>query len=51
MRQYVLEGLVGDRWTELARGQSIGHKRIERFHPIEVTKGSRPGRQKRWPNP
>ena len=38
VRQYVLEGQVGDRWTELAHGQSIGHKRIERFAPIEVTK-------------
>ena len=38
IRRYVLEGLIGDRWTELARGQSIGHKRIERFHPIEVTR-------------
>ncbi len=38
VRRYVLEGQVGDRWTELAHGQSIGHKRIERFVPIEVTK-------------
>ena len=38
VRQYVIEGLVGERCTELARGQSIGHKRIERFQPTEVTK-------------
>ncbi|MGA2069410.1 MAG: SMP-30/gluconolactonase/LRE family protein [Thermoguttaceae bacterium] len=38
VRRYVLEGLVGDRWQELAHGQSIGHKRIERFAPLEVTK-------------
>jgi alpha-L-fucosidase len=38
IRQYVVEGLVGDRWTELARGQSIGHKRIDRFAPVTVTK-------------
>jgi alpha-L-fucosidase len=38
VRRYVLEGLAGDRWTELARGQSIGHKRIERFAPREVTR-------------
>jgi alpha-L-fucosidase len=38
VRQYVLEGLHGGQWTELARGQSIGHKRIERFNSIEVTK-------------
>ena len=38
VRQYVIEGLAGDRWTELAQGQSIGHKRIERFRPVEVAK-------------
>jgi len=38
IRQYVLEGLASGRWQELARGQSIGHKRIERFPPVEVTK-------------
>jgi alpha-L-fucosidase len=38
VRQYVLEGLAGEQWKELAHGQSIGHKRIERFPPIEVTK-------------
>ena len=38
VRQYVIEGLVGDRWAELAQGQSIGHKRIERFRPVEVAK-------------
>ncbi len=38
VRQYAIEGMAGDRWTELARGQSIGHKRIERFSPTEVTK-------------
>jgi alpha-L-fucosidase len=38
VRQYMLEGLAGDRWTELAHGKSIGHKRIERFRPIEVAK-------------
>ena len=38
VRQYALEGLAGGRWTELAHGQSIGHKRIERFQPTEVTK-------------
>ena len=38
MRQYVLEGQAGDRWVELAHGQSIGHKRIGRFAPLEATK-------------
>jgi alpha-L-fucosidase len=38
VREYVLEGLADGRWMELAHGQSIGHKRIERFHPVELTK-------------
>ena len=38
VRQDALDGLVGGRWTGLAHGQSIGHKRIDRFPPIEVTK-------------
>ena len=38
VRQYVIEGLVDGRWTALCRGQSIGHKRIERFAPVEATK-------------
>ena len=37
VRRYVLEGLVDGQWKELARGQSIGHKRIERFKPTEVS--------------
>jgi alpha-L-fucosidase len=38
VRKYVIEGLVGGRWTELCRGESIGHKRIERFKPVEAAK-------------
>ena len=38
VRRYVIEGLSRGQWTELAHGQSIGHKRIERFYPAEVTK-------------
>jgi alpha-L-fucosidase len=38
VRKYVIEGLAGQRWIELAHGHSIGHKRIERFSPVEVTK-------------
>jgi alpha-L-fucosidase len=38
VRRYVLEGLAGGRWIELARGQSIGHKRIDRFPAVEMTK-------------
>jgi alpha-L-fucosidase len=37
VRDYVVEGLVAaDRWQELARGESIGHKWIHRFDPVEV---------------
>jgi alpha-L-fucosidase len=38
IRQYRIEGFVGGKWTELCRGQSIGHKRIERFAPVSVSK-------------
>jgi alpha-L-fucosidase len=38
VRRYVIEGLVDGKWTPLCRGQSIGHKRIERFAPIEAIK-------------
>jgi alpha-L-fucosidase len=38
VRQYVVEGFVDGQWKELCRGQSIGHKRIERFQPVEATK-------------
>jgi alpha-L-fucosidase len=38
VREYVLEGLVpGGRWDVLCEGQSIGHKRIQSFRPIEVS--------------
>lgn len=38
VREYVIEGMVGGAWKEIARGQSIGHKRIERFDPVEVSR-------------
>ncbi len=34
IREYVVEGRAGSEWRELARGQSVGHKRIERFEPL-----------------
>lgn len=37
IRAYVLEGRVGGRWQRLAEGSCVGHKRIERFDPVEVT--------------
>jgi len=38
VREYVIEGLVGDQWKELCRGTSIGHKKIDQFSPTEVSK-------------
>ncbi|HID21713.1 MAG TPA: glycoside hydrolase family 29, partial [Planctomycetaceae bacterium] len=39
IRRYMVEGLrPGNRWVPLAEGQSVGHKRIERFAPIEVAR-------------
>lgn len=40
VREYTVEGLTGgqDNWRELAKGQSIGHKWIHRFAPVEVAK-------------
>jgi alpha-L-fucosidase len=39
IRQYVVQGLVaGDRWEKLGAGQSVGHKRIQQFAPVEVTR-------------
>jgi alpha-L-fucosidase len=39
VREYRVEGLAGgDVWKTLASGQSIGHKWIHRFEPVEVVK-------------
>ncbi len=39
VREYVLEGLGPDRtWRQLAEGTAIGHKKIDRFAPVEVSK-------------
>ena len=38
VREYVVEGLSSAGWTELSRGQSIGHKKIDRFSPVEVSR-------------
>ncbi len=39
VREYRIEGLVGaDTWRSLCTGQSVGHKRIEQFDPVEVAK-------------
>lgn len=36
VRAYVVEGLTDAGWKELARGTAIGHKKIDRFAPVEV---------------
>ncbi len=39
VRKYRIEGLTGpDAWRVLCEGQSVGHKRIEKFEPVEVAK-------------
>jgi alpha-L-fucosidase len=36
VRAYVVEGLVGGDWKELASGTAIGHKKIDRIEPATV---------------
>ena len=38
IREYVLEGCSGGKWTRLTGGTAIGHKKIDRFRVAEVTK-------------
>jgi alpha-L-fucosidase len=38
VRSYALFGLAGHDWHELARGSSIGHKKIDAFPPVEVSR-------------
>ncbi len=37
IRSYEVEGLINGKWKLLAKGESIGHKRIEQFDDIEVS--------------
>ncbi|MBL8999846.1 MAG: alpha-L-fucosidase [Phycisphaerae bacterium] len=37
IRAYELDGEVGGRWTPLARGTAVGHKRIDAFEPVTIT--------------
>jgi len=37
IRDHSVEGLVGGKWVELARGAVIGHKWIYRFKPRKVS--------------
>lgn len=38
VRKYVIEGRVGDQWKELATGTAVGHKKIDRIAPIDVSR-------------
>jgi alpha-L-fucosidase len=38
IRAYIVDGMTGGEWKQLCKGQSVGHKRIERFDPVEVTR-------------
>ena len=38
VREYILEGLVGGQWKSLCQGTAVGHKKIDRFAPVEVAK-------------
>jgi alpha-L-fucosidase len=36
IRNYEIEALVDGKWTSIGKGESIGHKRIEKFKTIET---------------
>ncbi len=36
VREYVIECRVGERWRRVARGTAIGHRKIDRFRPVEA---------------
>lgn len=38
IRSYVIEGMVDGEWKELATGSAVGHKKIDHFDPIRVSK-------------
>ena len=37
VREYRVEGMVGNQWQELSRGTAIGHKKIDPFKAVEVS--------------
>ena len=37
IRAYRVEARTGGKWVTVAKGTSVGHKRIERFDPVEAT--------------
>jgi alpha-L-fucosidase len=38
VRAYVIEGWTGDAWAPLCQGTAVGHKKIDRFEAVEVSK-------------
>lgn len=38
IRKYMVEGYANGKWQKLVQGQSVGHKRIQKFGPITITK-------------
>jgi alpha-L-fucosidase len=36
VREYRVEGMVGNQWQELSQGTAIGHKKIDPFKAVEV---------------
>lgn len=37
IRQYKVEAKVNSKWKTVCTGESVGHKRIEKFEPVEAT--------------
>ena len=37
IRAYRVEARVGGKWVTVAKGTSVGHKRIESFEPVEAS--------------
>lgn len=37
IRQYKVEAKVNGKWQTVCNGESVGHKRIEKFNPVETT--------------
>ena len=37
IRQYQIEAKVKGKWQTVCKGESVGHKRIEKFEPVEAT--------------
>ena len=36
IRQYKIEAKVNGKWQTICNGESVGHKRIEKFNPVDT---------------